>query len=239
MKVEVLRRKTFGMSLIATPVLLFAGFIMHPHLFRMEALETVDQLVGRFHNNPLYHIGHLIVTLTVPIIMCYVLGIINVLRSEGKVYGFWGGIIALLGAFILAVDKGALCLVLSAFDTLSETEFQQFTPFLKVLVNKDGLLWLVYFLPLLPLGAIIQTIGLLKEKFIKKWEGTCSIIGLILLNNPDIELISSVGALLMCAGYIPWGIRTLSGRMRCSSITCPNYNNKRTKRKVCERPCGL
>jgi hypothetical protein len=35
------------------------------------------------------------------------------------------------------------------------------------------------------------------------------IIGLLLLNNPDIELISCVGAALMITGYVPLGIRVL------------------------------
>ena len=34
--------------------------------------------------------------------------------------------------------------------------------------------------------------------------------GLLLLNNPDIELISVAGALLMCVGYIPWGVKLLN-----------------------------
>ena len=68
----------------------------------------------------------------------------------------------LFGAFILAVDKGALCLVLSAFDTLPEAEFQEFVPFLSVVVNKAGLLWVVWLLPLLPCRGIHTGIGTVK-----------------------------------------------------------------------------
>jgi len=238
MKIEELKRTAFGVSIIATPVLLFIGFILHPDLFKMQPLNTVEQLVGRFHNNPLYHYGHLLVTFTVPVIMVYVYGISNLPQAKGKAYGFWGGVIALFGAFILAVDKGALCLVMSAFDTLPEAEFQQFVPFLRVVVNKDGLLWVVFLLSMLPLGAIIQTVGLLKEGFLSKWQSISVIVGLLLLNNPDIDLISAVGAVLMCAGYIPWGVRTLSGRMRCSSVTCPIYERKEMKTQQCPEPCG-
>ena len=34
-------------------------------------------------------------------------------------------------------------------------------------------------------------------------------MGLLLLNNPDIEIISAVGAVLMMLGYLPLGIKTL------------------------------
>jgi hypothetical protein len=62
------------------------------------------------------------------------------------------------------------------------------------------------------IGGILQAIGLIKEKVISKWQGVSIIIGLLLLINPDIELISTVGATLMCIGYIPWGIKELKRR---------------------------
>lgn len=209
MKIETIKKKSFAISVIAFPVMLLTGFMMHPNILKFEALQTVDQLVGRFHNQPVYHVGHLLVMFTVPVIMIALISSMKVLQGKGKALGFWGGIIGVFGAFILAVDKGALCLVLSAFDTLPEAQFQQFVPFLSVIVSKAGLLWVVWLLPLLPLGVAIQTLGLMKEKVISKWQGICIVMGLMLLNNPDIEFISTLGALLMCIGYIPWGVRLL------------------------------
>jgi len=238
MKIETLKMKGFALSIIVFPVMLLTGFLMHPDLLKMEALQTVEQLVGRFHNQPVYHIGHLIVMFAVPVIIIGLSGIMNVLQGKGRKSGFWGGIIGVFGAFILAVDKGALCLVLSAFDTLPEDQFQQFVPFLNVIVDKAGLLWVVWLLPLLPIGASIQAYGLMRERFISKWQGICIITGLLLLNNPDIEFMSSTGAILMCAGYIPWGVRILQGRMKCTSTACPIYDAKIDKDFKCLKPCG-
>jgi len=238
MKLETIKKKGFAISVIAFPIMLLTGFLMHPNLLKLEALQTVEQLVGRFHNQPIYHIGHLIVMFAVPVIMIALISFMNVLQGTGKKLGFWGGIIGLFGAFILAVDKGALCLVLSAFDTLPEDQFMNFIPFLSVIVNKAGMLWVVWLLPLLPIGAAIQALGLMKEKFISRWQGACIIVGLLLLNNPDIELISSIGALLMCAGYIPWGVRILQGRMKCSSTACPISDTRKDRNFKCLKPCG-
>jgi hypothetical protein len=238
MKIESIKTNGFGISLIAFPLMLLTGFLMHPHLLKLEALETVEQLVARFHHQPEYHIGHLIVMFAVPVIMISLISFMNVLKGKGERLGFWGGIIGLFGAFILAVDKGALCLVMSAFDTLPEAKFQELVPFLNVIVNKAGLLWVVWLLPLLPVGAAIQSLGLYKEKFISTWQTLCIIAGLLLLNNPDIEFISSAGALLMCAGYIPWGVRILQGRMKCSSTACPIYDSLKDKKFKCKEPCG-
>ena len=95
------------------------------------------------------------------------------------------------------------------FDTLPEDQFADFTPYLQVIVSKEGLLFIVWLLFALVIGGIVQLIGLMKEKFIEKWQGIFIIIGLLLLLNPDIELISSVGSALMCIAYIPWGIKEL------------------------------
>jgi hypothetical protein len=220
MKIESIKKKGFAISLIAFPLMLLAGFLMHPDLLELEPLQTVEQLVGRFHHQPLYHIGHLVVMFAVPAIMISMISIMNLLQKKGRRLGFWGGITGLFGAFILAVDKGALCLVLSAFDTLPEPEFREFAPFLSVILYKAGMLWVVWLLPFLPVGASMQALGLLREKFISKWQTACIITGLLLLNNPDIEFISSIGALLMCAGYIPWGVKILQGQMKCYSLSC-------------------
>jgi hypothetical protein len=218
MKIESIKKKGFAISLIAFPIMLLTGFLMHPDLLKLKVLQTVEQLVGRFHNQPIFHIGHLIVMFAVPVIMIALISFMNVLQGKGRLFGFWGGIIGLFGAFILAVDKGALCLVLSAFDTFPEDQFQQLVSFLSVIVNKAGLLWVVWLLPLLPIGAAIQAFGLMKEKFISKWQDVCIVVGLLLLNNPDIELISGTGALLMCAGYFPWGIKILQNKTEYKNL---------------------
>ena len=206
MKIETIKKKSFALSLIVYPLMLFIGFATHPDLLAMQPLQTVEQLVNRFHNNVMYHAGHLIVTFAVPVIIIYFLGVMKILQGKGKALGFWGGVIGIFGAFILAVDKGALCLTMSAFDTLSEEQFAVFAPFLQVIVSKSGLLFIVWLLFALVIGGIMQIVGLLKEKVIQKWQGILIITGLLLLLNPDIELISSIGAALMCFAYIPWGI---------------------------------
>ena len=206
MRIETIRQKAYALSIILFPSMLFVGFITHPNLLAMEPLHTVEQLVSRFHNNPMYHIGHLIVTFAVPVMIIYFVDTMNLLQAKGKRYGFWGGVLGVFGAFILAVDKGALCLTMSAFDTLPEEQFNNFIPYLEVIVSKAGLLFIVWLLFALVIGGILQALGLMKEGVIKKWQGILIIIGLLLLLNPDIELISSVGSALMCMAYIPWGI---------------------------------
>jgi hypothetical protein len=44
------------------------------------------------------------------------------------------------------------------------------------------------------------------------------IIGLALLNNPDLDLISTIGGILLCVAYVPLGVTFLG--------------------KSCKRNCG-
>jgi len=198
-----------GVATIIFPVLLLAGFVLHPHLFSPRLTASADDLIAKFRGNPLYHLGHLLVFIAVPLIIASFAHVQYALKGAGKAYGAVGGIIGIVGATILAGDKGALCIVLSAFDTLPPSEFEAIRPALQSIVERRGLLAIFWALPLLPIGAIIQMIGMTKERLVPKVGGIVAIVGLILLNNPDIDLVSSCGALLMCAAYVPLGLRML------------------------------
>ena len=64
---------------------------------------------------------------------------------------------------------------------------------------------ILYLLLLLLLTPMAKVMG--------KGQAAVIIVGLLLLINPDIEIISTVGAVLMCIGYIPLGIRELRGEL--------------------------
>lgn len=204
-----IKQKSYAVAIIAYPLMLMTGFLLHPNLLAMERLQTAQQLVDRFHHNPAYHLGHLIVTFAVPVIILYMVATMSRLQTSGYRWGFWGGVFGVFGAFILAVDKGALCLVLSAFDTLPESEFQSLVPHLQVIVDKAGLLKIVVLLAFLVIGGVLQTIGLLKERIIKAWQGVFIIVGLLLI-VPDIDLIAAIGTAMIFAASIPWGIKEFS-----------------------------
>ena len=117
--------------------------------------------------------------------------------------------LAVFGAFMLAVDKGALTFVLTAFRNLPNAEFAASKPAIEAIFMRGGWLWITWLFVVLPLGVILQMVGLMIEGTIPRWQGAVTIVGLLLLLNPDIEIISTVGALLMCAGLIPLGVRVV------------------------------
>jgi hypothetical protein len=88
MKIELIKTKGIAISVIAFPVMMLTGFLMQPSLSRLEAQQTIEQLVGRFHNQPVYYIGYLIVMFAVPAIMIALISFMNVLQGKGKRFGF-------------------------------------------------------------------------------------------------------------------------------------------------------
>lgn len=212
-RVESLKQTGTGVSIILFPLLLLLGFVSHPNLFSFEMITNASDWADEWYRNFLFHFGHLLVLFAVPFIIVAGVHFMSVLRDRTPWLGFTGGVLGVFGAFMLAVDKGSLCLVLTAFQTLPEEQFGQILPALETIFSKAGWLWIVWFFLLLQVGFIILAIGLMKARIIPKWQGICIILGLLLLLNPDIEIISSVGAILMCLGFIPIGTRVLKGTL--------------------------
>lgn len=118
--------------------------------------------------------------------------------------------IAILGALILATDKGALCLTMSALDTLPENEFINMTPSLLAMFGKKGWLILIQGLMLLPIGFIIQAVGLLKSRSIATWQSILFLIGVLFIGTPDgVEIINLTAAILMAIALVPYGAKLI------------------------------
>jgi hypothetical protein len=125
--------------------------------------------------------------------------------------GFIGGALAILGAIILAADKGALCLTMSAFDTLPEKEFAQIMPGVLAMFTKQGWLVLLWGILFLPIGFAIQAIALLKTNTFSFWQSLLFLIGVLLVGTPDgVEIINLSASILMAIALVPYGIQIIA-----------------------------
>lgn len=202
-----------GISIILFPIMLLLGFVTHPNILSFEMIANVDDWAAEWRGNFMFHFGHLLVMFAVPPIIVAAVRFMSLLTGAGAWYGFFGAILGVFGAFMLAVDKGALTLVLSAFQTIPDAQFDGIKPALQALLDRAGWLWITWGFIALPVGFVLLTIGLMKENIIPTWQGVVIIAGLVFLINPDIEIISSAGALLMSIGFIPIGIREIRGTL--------------------------
>ena len=83
-------------------------------------------------------------------------------HSSGAWAGFIGGALAVLGSLALAVDKGALCLTMSALDRLTDSQFANMMPGLLAMFSKNGWMVMLWGIVLLPVGFGMQAIALFK-----------------------------------------------------------------------------
>ena len=195
-----------ALAFILYPICAGFAFAVHPNLFSLSISHDPLEKIAEFHGNQLLHFGHFLMILAVPMLIVIAIHFMNLLETRRAWWGFIGGLLAIGGAVILAVDKGALCLVPSAFDTLSEADFSRLTPGIQAMFQYRGWLWLLELLPVLPLGFIVQTIGLVRSNALPRWQSVPMLVGSILMFNPDIDIIGLVATIFLGLGFIPYAL---------------------------------
>lgn len=199
-----------GLTFTIFPMLFIFAFAIHPGLLQPHLLSP-EELILRAHGNGLLQFGHVLVTLNTALLIVVALHFMKLLdRSSGAWAGFIGAAIAILGAIILAADKGALCLTMSAFDTLPEEVFAQIMPGILAMFTKQGWLVLLWGMVFLPIGFAIQAVGLHKTKTLPRWQSILFLIGVLLVAIPDgLEIINLSASILMAIALVPYGIRII------------------------------
>lgn len=204
-----LKQMGVGLAFLVYPILAGTAFAFHPNLFSLSISHDVNEKIAEFHGNSVLHFGHVLMLLGAPLLIVVAIHLMNVMEKKAVWWGFLGGILAVFGAVILAADKGALCLVPSAFDTLPETDFRGLAPGIAAMFQYRGWLWLLWLLPILPMGFILQTIGLVRSNLIPRWQSIPMLIGSVLMANPDVDLIGLIATIFLAIGFFPYAFQLL------------------------------
>lgn len=213
-QVEATKRIGTGLAFILAPLFFGMAFITHPNLLSLEIGGEVSAKVAEFHGNNLMHFGHFMMLLSVPLLIVAAAKFMSMLKGRGAWLGFIGSVFAVFGAVILAVDKTALCLVMSAFDTVPETAYAQLLPGIEALFNFEGYLAILYLLALLPLGFLIQGVGLYQAQAIPRWQSALLILaslGLGVAAAVDIDLFGLVSTMILAFCFVPFGLQLVKG----------------------------
>lgn len=211
---ESVKRIGAGLAFIVFPLVFLFAFASHPNLFSLAIVTDVSERIADFHGNQLMHFGHAMMLLSVPLLIVVALKLMDMLNESRPWLGFIGGVMAVFGAVMLAVDKTALCLVPSALDTLPEAQFAQMQPGLEAMFAFKGWLALLYLLPLLPFGFLLQGIGLYSGRVIPRWQSVCLIAGSVLLfvsAAVDIDLFGVIASVILLVGLGALGIQLIMG----------------------------
>jgi hypothetical protein len=169
------------------------------------------ELIQRAHRNGLLQFVHALVTVNTALLVVVALEFKRLLDGTlAARAGLMGAGLAILGACMLAADKGALCLTMSALDTLPEREFAPMMPGLLAIFSFKGWMALVWGLVLLPVGVMVQTVGMLRAKVLPRWQLSALLVSLPFIGFPDgAEVINLTAALLMTTAMLPHGVRLL------------------------------
>jgi hypothetical protein len=208
------KRVGIGLCFIIFPLIWVFAFVVHPDLLNPRMLMEPEELIARAHGDGLLQFAHALVTLNTAVLVVLTLHFKKLLdRTPAAWAGLVGAALAVLGACLLAADKGALCLTMSALDTLPESEFTQMMPGLLAMFSFKGWMVLVWGLLLMPIGVAIQTIAMLKTRVLPGWQLWLLLVGVLFVGFPDgAEIINLTAAVLMAIALVPYGARLMSSR---------------------------
>ncbi len=210
--IERARRLGTAAALVVMPAIFMFAFATHPGLGSFRLLEPAD-LILRARGNPVLQFAHALVTINTALLVVVALHLQSLLRAgRGAWAGLVGGAMAVLGACLLAADKGALCLTMSALDTVDESTFNAMLPGLMAIFDKQGWVVLVWGMVLLPLGVAVQAVGLLRSGAWPKWQAGALLAGSLLIAAPDgMEIVNLTAALALFVALAPQAVRLVRG----------------------------
>jgi hypothetical protein len=200
-----------GAAFILFPLIFVFAFSVHPGLLRPRLLKS-EEIIRRARRNKLLQLGHGLVLLNTTLLIVAAIHFMKVLRQGSAAWvGMIGAVLAVLGAIVLAADKGALCLTMSALDTVPDEKFSAMMPGLLAMFSKKGWMILLWGILLLPAGFAILTIGLLQVSALSLWQGILFLIGVLLVGTPDgLEIINLSASIMMAIALIPYGTKLIA-----------------------------
>lgn len=196
-----------ALSFLLFPVFFTTAQMMHPNLFHVEIITNGNQWIEHFRGQNLLHFAHLLEFLCAPLLIIMALHYKRTLRIKAPILSFIAVCMVFVGSLMLLGNKSALCLTISGFDLLNDQQLYQLVPGLNVLLKKEGMLAILWLLPLLPIGYVLMGISLFKSNHVPKWQSVVIIIGSLMLANPEIEVINFFASFFLAAGLIPYSIK--------------------------------
>lgn len=214
------RARSVGTALcfILFPLAFVFAFAVHPGLLHPHLLAP-EGLILRAHDAGLLQIGHVLVLLSTALLVVAAVHFARLLeRTSWAWAGLVGGALGIMGAVILAADKGALCLSMSALDTVPASRFAPMMPGLLAMYSHKGWMVLLWGIALLPVGFAILAAGLYKTRALPRWQSALFLVGVLLVGFPDgAEIVNLTASILMAAALIPYGVRLLAGESPAGS----------------------
>ena len=192
-------RKTMaGMCMIAAPLVLLVGMVIHPE----RKTDEAEQLAIVSANLDEWFLSHLLVLAALVLAVPAVLGLMHMLREREVAWGHLGGGVAMLGLMALtalvAIDGLVLWQMAASGETAVMTAlFESFT-------DTAGIAIPVYLLSFaFAIGLIVLAFGLMRARAVQAWMALFVAIGAVCLaigGAAASDLLAIVGSAFLLVG---------------------------------------
>lgn len=192
-------RKTIaGMCMIAAPLVLLVGMVIHPE----RKTDEAEQLAIVSANLDEWYLSHLLVLASFVLAVPAVLGLMHMLREREVAWGHIGGGLAMLGLMALTALVAIDGLVLWQMAATGETAVM--TALFESFTDTAGIAIPVYLLSFaFALGMVLLAMGLYMARAVQVWMAvfiavgvTCAAIG----GAAASGLLAIVGAAFLLVG---------------------------------------
>ena len=192
-------RKTIaGMCMIAAPLVLLVGMVIHPERKTDEAEQLA--IVSAYLDE--WFVSHLLVLAGLVLAVPAVLGLMHMLREREVAWGHIGGGLAMLGLMALTALVAIDGLVLWQMAATGETAVM--TALFESFTDTAGIAIPVYLLSFaFALGVVLLAIGLFTARAVQAWMAAFLAIGVVCAaigGAAASGLLSIVGAAFLLVG---------------------------------------
>ena len=198
-----------ALAFIGFPALFIAAQILHPDPFAISMPHSGASYIETFNNQASLHWAHLFEFFCAPLLMVMAVHLYGRLRDKVPMIAFIAVVMAGLGSFMLAGNKAALCLTVSAFDLLDDQTLMLMAPGLDLLVQRQAMLAVLWGISLLPLGFALFGFALWRTKSVPVWQWVAILFGSLMLANPEIQAINTMASIILAIGLVPYGLSLL------------------------------
>ena len=201
-------RKTIaGMCMVAAPLLLLVGMVIHPE----RKSDVADQLAVVADNMDAWFAAHLIVLISLVLAVPAVLGLMHMLREREVAFGHLGGGLAMVG--ILATT-GVVAIDGFVGWQAAESPSPEMVALFERVTETTGVVIPFFVMSLgFAVGMLFLAAGLYRARAVQSWTAAMLGVGSIVLavgNMMPSDVLSILGSAVLLVGFVQVGRMVLS-----------------------------
>jgi hypothetical protein len=196
------RKSIAGMCMIAAPLVLLAGVILHPE----QKSNVGDQLAVVADNMDAWFVAHLMILIALVLAVPAVLGLMHMLREREVAFGHVGGGLAMVG---LLATTGVVAIDGFVGWQAAEAPSAEMTALFERVTETAGVVIPFFVMSLaFSVGMLFLAAGLYRARAVQSWTAAMLGVGSVALAVGGLvasDILSIVGAAVFLVGFVQVG----------------------------------